>query len=35
MVSHVICAYSKKDEALGANGIYNAIAAIGFMGFLV
>lgn len=35
IVSHVICAYSKKDEAFGANGMYNAIAAIGLMGFLV
>lgn len=35
MVSHVICAYSKKDEAFGANGMYNAMAAIGFIGFLV
>lgn len=35
IVSHVICAYSKKDEAFGANGMYNAMAAIGFMGFLV
>lgn len=35
MVSHVICAYSKKNEALGAEGMYNAIGAIGFIGFLV
>jgi len=35
MVSHVICAFSKKIEAFGANGIYNAIAAIGLIGLLV
>jgi len=35
IVSHVICAYSKKNEAFGAEGIYNAIGAIGFIGLLV
>ena len=35
MVSHVICTYGKKEEAFGAGGIYNAIAAIGLIGFLV
>ena len=35
IVSHVICTYGKKEEAFGAGGIYNAIAAIGLIGFLV
>lgn len=35
IISHVVCAYSKKNETLGASRIYNAMMAIGFLGFVV
>lgn len=35
MISHVICAYAKKQEALGINAMYAAIIAIGLIGLLV
>lgn len=35
MISHVVCAYSKKNETFGARRMYNAIIAIGFLGFVV
>jgi len=35
MISHVVCAYSKKNETFGARRMYNAIMAIGFLGLVV